>query len=98
MDVRRVSYYFAEPFFEGLGAATPSSKETMLMIFRNVPDLPRPNGRARFRTVPLSTVIFLTKRFSGETPRVRALASAESRSFPIAGEDRKSTRLNSSHS
>src|SRR3989344_4353923 len=87
MDVLHVSYYFEDAFFALLSAPTPSSKNTMLIVFRSVPDLPRPNGRARLRTVPLSTVIFLTYRFSSEDPRLRAFASAESKSFSIAGED-----------
>src|SRR3989344_4671457 len=57
-------------------ADTPSSRNTMLIVLRRVPERPRPKGRARRMTAPLLTVIVFTKRLSTEAPREPALATA----------------------
>ena len=44
----------------------------MLIVFLMVPERPRANGLARRITIPLSTVIFLTKRSPTATPIFRA--------------------------
>ncbi len=100
MDVRCVSYYFvaaagffatffAERAFTGFAAfaETPSSRNTMLMVLRTLPARPRAKGRMRRMTAPLLTVMVLTKRSSTELPFELALAIAESKSLPMAGED-----------
>src|SRR3989344_3941481 len=66
---------------------TPSSRNTILIVLRILPERPRPNGRARRMTAPLLTVMVFTKRLSTEAPFELALAIAESKSLPSAGED-----------
>src|SRR3989344_942993 len=73
--------------FCNFGVPSPSSIKMLLISLWMMPERPRANGRERFITLPLLTVTVLTNRSSARRPPLRALATAESKSFVIAGED-----------